>query len=116
MSDAPVTKVLVIEDSADLRDDLIEMLTLDGYETKGAENGRVGVQVAQQIMPDLIVCDIMMPEMDGYDVLMALRRDPETAGIPFIFLTARTEHIDRRQGMVLGADDYLTKPFDVQEL
>jgi two-component system, sensor histidine kinase and response regulator len=116
MSDASVTKVLVIEDSADLRDDLIEMLTLDGYETKGAENGRIGVQLAQQIMPDLIVCDIMMPEMDGYDVLMTLRRDPETAGIPFIFLTARTEHIDRRQGMVLGADDYLTKPFDVQEL
>lgn len=109
-------KILVIEDSSDLRDDLIEMLTLDGYETTGAENGRVGVKAAQEIMPDLIVCDIMMPEMDGYDVLMTLRRDPETAGIPFIFLTARTEHIDRRQGMVLGADDYLTKPFDVEEL
>lgn len=112
----PITKILVIEDSADLRDDLIEMLTLDGYQTHGAENGLVGVKKAQAVMPDLIVCDIMMPEMDGYDVLLSLRREPETAGIPFIFLTARTEHIDRRQGMVLGADDYLTKPFDVEEL
>jgi two-component system, sensor histidine kinase and response regulator len=116
MSDEIITKILVVEDSPDLRDNIIEMLTLDGYETSGAENGRVGVQVAQELMPDLIVCDIMMPEMDGYDVLMTLRKDPETAGIPFIFLTARTEHIDRRQGMVLGADDYLTKPFNVQEL
>lgn len=109
-------KILVIEDQADLRDDLIEMLTLDGYEAVGADNGRVGVNKAQAVMPDLILCDIMMPEMDGYDVLMTLRRDPETSGIPFIFLTARTEHIDRRQGMVLGADDYLTKPFEVEEL
>jgi two-component system sensor histidine kinase/response regulator len=108
--------ILVIEDAAELRDDLIEMLTLDGYKAHGAENGLVGIKVAQSIMPDLIVCDIMMPEMDGYDVLLSIRREPETAGIPFIFLTARTEHIDRRQGMVLGADDYLTKPFDVEEL
>jgi two-component system, sensor histidine kinase and response regulator len=112
----PIAKILVIEDAADLRDDLIEMLTLDGYQTHGAENGLVGVKTAKEVMPDLIVCDIMMPEMDGYDVLLSLRGDPETAGIPFIFLTARTEHIDRRQGMVLGADDYLTKPFDVEEL
>jgi two-component system, sensor histidine kinase and response regulator len=115
MSEA-IRKILVIEDAADLRDDLIEMLTLDGYQTYGAENGVLGVKAAQTIIPDLIVCDIMMPEMDGYDVLLSIRREPETAGIPFIFLTARTEHIDRRQGMVLGADDYLTKPFDVDKL
>ncbi len=111
-----MTKILVIEDAKDLRDDVVEMLTLEGYETKGAENGVVGVNLARQIYPDLIVCDIMMPELDGYGVLQDLRSTPDTATIPFIFLTAKTDRVDMRHGMVLGADDYLTKPFRVNEL
>ncbi|MGJ3238370.1 MAG: hybrid sensor histidine kinase/response regulator [Anaerolineae bacterium] len=108
--------ILIIEDSEDLRYDVIEMLNMEGYNTSGAENGAVGVEMARKIMPDLIVCDIMMPVMDGFGVLEALRSDLDTASIPFIFLTAKTEHIDQRQGMVLGADDFLTKPFMVEEL
>ena len=111
-----MTKILVIEDAKDLRDDVVEMLTLEGYETSGAENGLVGVKLARKIYPDLIVCDIMMPELDGYGVLQDLRSTPDTATIPFIFLTAKTDRVDMRHGMVLGADDYLTKPFRVNEL
>ncbi|MEL6403242.1 MAG: response regulator [Chloroflexota bacterium] len=108
--------ILVIEDSADLRTDVIDMLKLEGYVAHGAPNGVIGVERAQELMPDLIVCDIMMPELDGYGVLQALRADLETASIPFIFLTAKSEHLDQRQGMVLGANDYFTKPFDAEEL
>lgn len=108
--------ILVIEDSDDLRHDVIEMLTLEGYTTAGAENGLVGVDQARHVMPDLIVCDIMMPFLDGYGVLQKLREDAMTAAIPFIFLTAKTEHLDQRYGMVLGADDFLTKPFLANEL
>lgn len=111
-----VTKVLVIEDAKDLRDDVVEMLTLEGYDTAGAENGVVGVRLAREFYPDLIVCDIMMPELDGYGVLQNLRATSDTATIPFIFLTAKTDRVDMRHGMVLGADDYLTKPFRVNEL
>jgi two-component system, sensor histidine kinase and response regulator len=111
-----VTKVLVIEDAKDLRDDVVEMLSLEGYDAEGAENGVIGVRLARELYPDLIVCDIMMPELDGYGVLQNLRATPDTATIPFIFLTAKTDRVDMRQGMVLGADDYLTKPFRVTEL
>jgi len=111
-----MTKILVIEDSKDLRDDVVEMLSLEGYEAFGADNGQLGVELAKQESPDLIVCDIMMPEMDGYGVLEILRDNPNTANIPFVFLTAKTDRVDMRQGMVLGADDYLTKPFMVNEL
>lgn len=111
-----MAKVLIIEDAEDLRDDVVEMLTLEGYETLGAENGVEGVRIARETYPDLIVCDIMMPELDGYGVLQNLRSTPDTATIPFIFLTAKTDRIDMRQGMILGADDYLTKPFRVNEL
>ncbi|MCU0511953.1 MAG: response regulator [Anaerolineae bacterium] len=111
-----MTRILVIEDSRDLRDDVIEMLTLEGFEAAGAENGLLGLEAARTYKPDLIVCDIMMPEMDGYTVLENLRKNPVTATIPFIFLTARTDRLNVRQGMVLGADDYLTKPFPVAEL
>lgn len=111
-----MTKILVIEDSKDLRDDVVEMLLLEGYEALGADNGHLGVELAKQETPDLIVCDIMMPEMDGYGVLEALRDNPDTANIPFVFLTAKTDRVDMRQGMVMGADDYLTKPFMVNEL
>ena len=109
-------KILVIEDAKDLREDVVEMLNLEGFKAYGAENGLAGVDVARQEHPDLIVCDIMMPELDGYGVLETLRQDPQTATIPFIFLTAKAERVSVRQGMVLGADDYLTKPFMVKEL
>lgn len=111
-----MTKILIIEDAKDLRDDVVEMLTLEGYETAGAKDGLDGVRLAREFFPDLIVCDIMMPELDGYGVLQNLRATPDTATIPFIFLTAKTDRVDMRQGMVLGADDYLTKPFRVNEL
>ncbi len=109
-------KILVVEDEASLRKDIIEMLTYEGFDVIGAENGKVGIAQAQQHLPDLIICDIMMPELNGYDVLAELRRETKTATIPFIFLTARTDKMDRRQGMEQGADDYLTKPFAIQEL
>lgn len=111
-----MTKILVIEDAKDLRDDVVETLTLEGFITLGAENGVEGVAVARREMPDLIVCDIMMPELDGYGVLETLRSDPATAAIPFIFMTAKVERVSMRQGMALGADDYVTKPFMISEL
>lgn len=111
-----MTRILVIEDARDLRDDVVEMLNMEGFEAVGAENGMVGLEQARAHKPDLIVCDIMMPEMDGYEVLEQLRKNPRTASIPFIFLTARTDRLNVRHGMVLGADDYLTKPFLVSEL
>jgi signal transduction histidine kinase len=109
-------KILVIEDVHYLRNDILEMLRLEGYEVAGAENGLIGVQVARDFMPDLIVCDIMMPGLDGYQVLENLRGDQETRTIPFIFLTAKTDRPDVRRGMGLGADDYITKPFYTAEL
>lgn len=111
-----MTKILVIEDNKDLCEDIVEMLDLEGYEAFKAENGKIGIKIAQREHPDLIICDIMMPEMNGFEVLEILRANSDTAVIPFIFLTAKTERLDMRQGMVLGADDYLTKPFDVDEL
>ena len=109
-------KILVVEDAQSLRKDVLEMLGFEGYQGIGAENGLIGVQKAREYLPDLIICDIMMPEMDGYGVLEELRKDPKTATIPFIFLTARTERIDMRTGMEKGADDFLTKPFHAAEL
>lgn len=114
--DTNTKRILVIEDSDDLRADVLEMLNLEGYITYGAEDGVVGVEMAQELLPDLIVCDIMMPRLNGYGVLQALRANNTTSVIPFIFLTAKTEHMDQRHGMVLGAEDYLTKPFMVPEL
>src|SRR5829696_518410 len=109
-------KILVVEDAQSLRKDVLEMLGFEGYQGIGAENGLIGVQHAREYLPDLIICDIMMPEMDGYGVLETLRKDPRTQSIPFIFLTARTERVDMRTGMDLGADDFLTKPFHAAEL
>src|SRR5690606_35423160 len=109
-------RILVIEDEQSLRKDIIEMLTYEGFEVISAENGRVGIEQAREHLPDLIICDIMMPEVDGYAVLEELRKESRTAAIPFIFLTARTDKMDRRHGMEQGADDYLTKPFAVNEL
>lgn len=109
-------KILLIEDNADIRDNTAEILSLAGYAVSMAENGKIGVDIAQKIKPDLIICDIMMPELDGYGVLHILNKNAETSAIPFIFLTAKTEKNDIRKGMTLGADDYLTKPFDDTDL
>jgi CRP-like cAMP-binding protein/CheY-like chemotaxis protein len=108
--------ILVIDDNNDIRENTAEILSLAGYETFTAENGKKGVELALKHKPDLIVCDIMMPELDGYGVLHLLKRNPETEGIPFIYLTAKTERGDFRKGMEMGADDYITKPFDDLEL
>ena len=109
-------KILVIEDEARTRSMFQECLETEGFQTFGAENGLVGVQQAQQYLPDLVICDIVMPKLDGYGVLTELRQFPATATIPFIFLTAKTAKNEHRQGMALGADDYLTKPSTVDEL
>jgi CRP-like cAMP-binding protein/CheY-like chemotaxis protein len=109
-------KVLIIEDNDDIRENVIEILELAGYTVSSASNGKAGVELAFQDTPDIILCDIMMPELDGYGVLYMLSKRPETIAIPFIFLTAKAEHFDRRKGMEMGADDYLTKPFDDMEL
>ena len=109
-------KILLIEDNPEVRDNTNEILELAGYNVVTAPNGKVGVELAQKETPDLIICDIMMPELDGYGVLHILNKSTETAGIPFIFLTAKTEKTDIRKGMNLGADDYLTKPFDDTDL
>src|SRR5688572_16474414 len=109
-------KILLIEDNFEVRENTSELLTLANYEVITAENGKIGVELASKHKPDLIICNIMMPELDGYGVLHILSKKPETASIPFIFLTAKTEKADIRKGMVLGADDYLTKPFDETDL
>ncbi|HEY0791916.1 MAG TPA: response regulator transcription factor [Chthoniobacterales bacterium] len=103
-------KVLVIEDEPEMRRNLTTILRLEKFQPLSAENGRVGVRLAKKEKPDLIFCDVMMPELDGYGVIAALRADAETVAIPFIFLTAKGEKPDIRAGMNLGADDYLTKP------
>lgn len=108
--------VLVIDDNPDIRDNTAEILELAGYKTYTAENGKKGVDMALKEKPDVIICDIMMPELDGYGVLHLLRKNPETLNIPFIFLTAKTERSDFRKGMEMGADDYITKPFEDIEL
>jgi CRP-like cAMP-binding protein len=109
-------KILLIEDNSDVRENTSEILILAQYNVVTAPNGKIGVELAQKENPDLIICDIMMPELDGYGVLHILSKKPETARIPFIFLTAKTEKSDIRKGMTLGADDYLTKPFDDTDL
>lgn len=109
-------KILLIEDNKDMRENIGEILELAHYEVFLASNGKEGVRLAQDVVPDVIICDIMMPEMDGYGVLRILSKEPITAGIPFIFLTAKAEKSDIRKGMNMGADDYLTKPFDDSEL
>ena len=108
--------ILVIDDNADIRDNTAEILELGGYRVLRAENGKKGVDAALKEKPDVIVCDIMMPELDGYGVLHLLRKHEETQYTPFIFLTAKTERSDLRKGMEMGADDYITKPFEDIEL
>lgn len=109
-------KILVIEDDVSVGTNILEILQSGGFEVIIAEHGESGVELAKQHLPDLIICDIMMPGLDGYGVLTALREEPTTAMIPFVFLTAKTTRDDLRQGMNLGADDYITKPFRRTEL
>ena len=109
-------KILLIEDNLEVRENTAEILSLANYDVTTATNGKEGVELAQKLLPDLILCDIMMPELDGYGVLHILGTKPDTARIPFIFLTAKAEKSDMRKGMGLGADDYLTKPFDDTDL
>jgi len=109
-------KILVIEDNREVRDNLEEILELSGYEVILAEDGKVGVEKALNETPDLILCDVMMPHLDGFGVLNILSKKSQTADIPFIFLTAKAEKSDFRRGMNLGADDYITKPFYKDEL
>jgi len=109
-------KILVIEDEPEMRRNITTILRLEKFQAVAAENGRVGVELAKREKPDLILCDVMMPELDGYGVLQALRIDASTVAIPFIFLTAKGEREDLRSGMDLGADDYLTKPVPKAEL
>jgi CRP/FNR family transcriptional regulator, polysaccharide utilization system transcription regulator len=109
-------KIAVIEDNAEMRENIQEILELANYAVVTAENGRIGIDLVKTEKPDLILCDIMMPELDGYGVLYYLSKDPEAAAIPFVFLSAKAEMTDMRKGMTLGADDYITKPFDQVEL
>ncbi len=108
--------ILLIEDNKEVRENTAEILELAKYKVFTAENGKIGVELAEEHKPHLIICDVMMPVLDGYGVLHLLNKNPETASIPFIFLTAKSERTDFRKGMDMGADDYITKPFDDIEL
>ncbi|BFM41073.1 response regulator [Synechocystis sp. LKSZ1] len=114
--DTAIEKILIIEDEPDIRANLQEILEISQYKVTTASNGAEGVTLAKEIQPDLIICDINMPVMDGYEVLESLQNMPETSLIPFIFLTARSDLQELRQGMELGADDYLIKPLNIQDL
>lgn len=108
--------ILVIEDETQILLNLQEILELADFSVITADNGKIGLQLAKIKKPDLIICDIMMPEVDGYEVLRQLRQDPKCADIPFIFLTAKADRNHFRQGMGLGADDYISKPFEPFEI
>lgn len=109
-------KILLIEDNYDIRHNTAEILELSNYKVLVAENGKIGVEMAMEYSPDLIICDIMMPVLDGYGVLHAVHKNESIKNTPFIFLTAKTERSDFRKGMELGADDFVTKPFSGTEL
>ena len=111
-----MVKILVIEDEISLREEILDILETEGFDVSGAEDGSAGLQLAKTQQPDLILCDVMMPNTDGYQVLSSLRQHSDTALVPLIFLTAKGTHANVRQGMNLGADDYLIKPFKVEEL
>jgi len=111
-----MSKVLVIEDEKNIRETIQEILDLNDFSVATAQNGLIGVAKALQFKPDIIICDVMMPEMDGFETLKNIRSINEISNIPFIFLTAKTEKKDFREGMNLGADDFLNKPFHTKEL
>jgi two-component system sensor histidine kinase/response regulator len=110
------TQLLLIEDETPIRENIAELLTLNGFAVKTASNGKEGILLAMQHHPDLILCDVMMPEMDGFQTLEVIRANPSLSSVPFLFLTAKADVTDTRKGMALGADDYLTKPFKIDTL
>lgn len=109
-------KILVVEDAHSLRKDILEMLGFEGFEAFGAENGLIGVERAREQLPDLIICDIMMPEMDGYEAMRLIRKDPRFVGLPIIALTAKAMKGDRERCLEAGASDYLPKPIESDRL
>jgi CRP/FNR family transcriptional regulator, polysaccharide utilization system transcription regulator len=111
-----MARVLIIEDSVEIRDNTSEMLTLEGYEVITAENGDEGLDIVRKKRPDVILCDIMMPGIDGFEVCRILKADATYSAIPFIFLSARSENNDVRSGIAAGAHAYLVKPFTMEEL
>ena len=112
----PVKRILIIEDETPLRESLVEMLNFEAFEAFEAEDGLQGVALARKHRPDLVICDIAMPVLDGYGVLEQLRQDETTAHIPVLFLTARADKEAIRHGLEIGAVDYITKPFTFSEL
>lgn len=111
-----MTTVLIIEDNREILENTVEILELEGYRTVTASNGAIGIEQARKHHPEIILCDIMMPEVDGYQVLKAITEDPELSHIPFIFLTASVERKEVQAGFDMGAKGYIRKPFDSEEL
>jgi len=111
-----MSKIVIIEDQPQMRRNIALILEMENFEVFTAENGRLGLELIKQHKPDMVLCDVMMPELDGHDVLKQLRADALTATLPFIFLTAKGDRPDVRDGMTLGADDYLTKPASREDL
>jgi CheY-like chemotaxis protein len=111
-----MASILIIEDEAPIRDNLRRLVQLEGYDVLEAENGQRGLDLIRTTLPDLILCDVMMPELDGFSLLKILRTDPRTAAVPFVFLTASAEKEDLEHGRALGADEYVTKPFNLLDL
>jgi len=109
-------KILIIEDNKQVRENIVEILESEGYEMYQADGGISGIDISKRVQPDLVICDIMMPEMDGFEVLENMRKNVLTSNIPFIFLTAKDTRDDLRKGMQLGADDYISKPFTIEEI
>lgn len=109
-------RILIIEDETEIRHSMVEFLTLQGYEIFDTDNGYEAIEIARTYQPNLIISDVNMPQVDGYNILLALQQSPKLAAIPFIFLTAMAENSDCRLGMEMGADDYITKPFTFDEL
>ena len=111
-----MTTILVIEDEHDVRENLQEILEMEDFNVLTAENGKIGLQMAIEQQPNLIICDVMMPELDGYGVITSLRQNPMTVNTPFIFLSAKATDEDRQKGLRLGANEYLTKPFTPRDI
>ncbi len=108
--------ILVIEDNEDILENLIEFLEMEGYKILGANNGKRGIELAREFIPDLIICDVLMQEMNGHEVLQLLLGSGTTYEIPFIFSTSMSEKINRAEALLLGADDYIIKPFALEDL
>jgi DNA-binding response OmpR family regulator len=111
-----MTTILVIEDEHDVRENLQEILELEDFNVLTAENGKIGLRMAIEHQPNLIICDVMMPELDGYGVITSLRQNETTLKMPFIFLSAKSTDEDRSKGLQLGANQYLTKPFTPRDI